>query len=218
MLRLAQEWAILKFTNKLRIGTITCQSTSQLHSSSPSLWDLALDGQLPWHLLTSKRYYSRWGLQCWIWWFYIRNRWLCIRIRWWGGTIRGIYCGCGGTVVATTLAAEGIKQGRLRTFGTMQAMWGSHGTSGTSVYVWQISFDIQLQIQSVTWQFQKQNECQLTYKFYSKMSPLFWVTQDFRKKTNVLNNQNTILICNKKTINRAQVCFSLTCFSKCRRW
>ena len=29
------------------------------------------------------------------------------------------------------------------------------------------------------------------------MSPQFWVTQHF-KKTNVLNNRNTILICNKK--------------------
>ena len=52
--------------------------------------------------------------------------------------------------------------------------------------------------------FKNKNECQLTSTFYSKMSPQFWLTQYFRK-TNILNNQYAILICNqkKKTINRA---------------
>ena len=46
------------------------------------------------------------------------------------------------------------------------------------------------------------NECQLTSTFDSKMSPQFWLTQNFRK-INILNNQYAILICNqKKTINR----------------
>jgi hypothetical protein len=45
------------------------------------------------------------------------------------------------------------------------------------------------------------NECQLTYTFYSKMSPQFWLAQYFRK-TNILNNQYAILIYKKKkTIN-----------------
>ena len=47
--------------------------------------------------------------------------------------------------------------------------------------------------------FKNKNECQLTSTFYSKMSPQFWLTQHFRK-TNNLNNQYAILICNK-TIN-----------------
>ena len=37
----------------------------------------------------------------------------------------------------------------------------------------------------------------MTSTFYSKMSPQFWLTQYFRK-TNSLNNQYAILICNKK--------------------
>ena len=69
--------------------------------------------------------------------------------------------------------------------------------NGTNVYVWQISFDVQFQIQSVTWHFQKnKNECQLT-TFYSKMSPQFWVTRYF-KKINILSNEYTILICNRQ--------------------
>ena len=43
--------------------------------------------------------------------------------------------------------------------------------------------------------FKNKNACQLTYTFYSKMSPQFWVTQYFRK-TNIFNDQNTILNCN----------------------
>ena len=46
--------------------------------------------------------------------------------------------------------------------------------------------------------FKNKNEHQLTYTSNSKMSPQFWVTQYFRK-TNILNNQITIFICNKKT-------------------
>ena len=61
------------------------------------------------------------------------------------------------------------------------------------------------------------NECQLIDAFYSKMLPQFWVPQ-YLRKPNILNNQNTILICKpspKKTINRAYVSFGLACFSKC---
>ena len=42
------------------------------------------------------------------------------------------------------------------------------------------------------------NECQLASTFYSKVSPQFRLTQYFRK-TNILNNQYAILICNQKT-------------------
>ena len=42
--------------------------------------------------------------------------------------------------------------------------------------------------------FENKIECQLTYTFYSQMLPQIWVTQYIRK-FNVLNNQNTILIC-----------------------
>ena len=45
--------------------------------------------------------------------------------------------------------------------------------------------------------FKNKNECQLTSTVYSKMSPQFWLTQYFRK-TNILNNQYAILICNQK--------------------
>ena len=41
-----------------------------------------------------------------------------------------------------------------------------------NVYVWQISFDIQLQIQSVTWQFQKQKWMSIDIYISSKMSSL----------------------------------------------
>ena len=46
--------------------------------------------------------------------------------------------------------------------------------------------------------FQNNNEWQLTYPFWTKMPPQFWVTRYFRK-TNILNNENTILICKKQT-------------------
>ena len=46
--------------------------------------------------------------------------------------------------------------------------------------------------------FKNKNECQLTFTFNSKLSPQFWLTQYFRK-TNILNNQYALLICNKKT-------------------
>ena len=48
--------------------------------------------------------------------------------------------------------------------------------------------------------FKNKNECQLTFTFYPKMSSQFWVTQYFRK-INVLNNQNTILICKEKKLS-----------------
>ena len=48
------------------------------------------------------------------------------------------------------------------------------------------------------------NECQLTSTFYSKMSPQFWLTQYFRK-TNILNNQYAILICNKKNTYQSSI-------------
>ena len=47
--------------------------------------------------------------------------------------------------------------------------------------------------------FKNKNECQLTSTVYSKMSPQFWLTQYFRK-TNILNNQYAILICNQKKL------------------
>ena len=52
--------------------------------------------------------------------------------------------------------------------------------------------------------FLNKNECQLTSTFYSKMSPQLWLTQ-YSRKTNILNNQYAILICNKKKklINQA---------------
>ena len=46
--------------------------------------------------------------------------------------------------------------------------------------------------------FQNNNEWQLTCPFWTKMPPQFWVTRYFRK-TNILNNENTILICKKQT-------------------
>ena len=59
-------------------------------------------------------------------------------------------------------------------------------------------FDVQLQIQSVTWCFQKQKLMSIDmYHFIFEMLLQFWVTQYFRKN-NILNNHNTILICNKK--------------------
>ena len=47
--------------------------------------------------------------------------------------------------------------------------------------------------------FKNKNECQLTYTFYSKMSPQFWITKYFRK-LNILNIQYAILICNQKKL------------------
>ena len=67
-----------------------------------------------------------------------------------------------------------------------------------NVYVWQISVRNSLR---------RYPKCYVTFSktkmnvnwhpFYSKMSPQFWVTQYFRE-TNILKNQNAILICNKK--------------------
>ena len=48
--------------------------------------------------------------------------------------------------------------------------------------------------------FKNKNECQLTYTIYPKMSPQIWVTQYFRR-FHILNNKNTILICNQKYIS-----------------
>ena len=46
-----------------------------------------------------------------------------------------------------------------------------HSMFCRNAYVGQISFDVQLQIQSVTWRFQIQKECPLTSTFPSKISP-----------------------------------------------
>ena len=45
--------------------------------------------------------------------------------------------------------------------------------------------------------FKNKNECQLTHNFFFKLSSQFWVIRYYRKFY-ILNNQNTILICNKK--------------------
>ena len=49
-----------------------------------------------------------------------------------------------------------------------------------------------------------ENECQLTSTFYSKMSPQFRLTQ-YSRKTNILNHQYAILICNKKKTYQSSV-------------
>ena len=71
---------------------------------------------------------------------------------------------------------------------------------GISIYVWQISFDVQLKAKVSCGIFKNKNECQLTSTFYSKMWPQFWLTHFF-VKTNILNNQYAILICTKKNLS-----------------
>ena len=49
--------------------------------------------------------------------------------------------------------------------------------------------------------FKNKKKYQLTYTFYPKISPQFWVTQYYFRKTYILNNQNTILICKQKKLS-----------------
>ena len=48
--------------------------------------------------------------------------------------------------------------------------------------------------------FKNKNECQLISTFHSKMSHQFWLTQYF-EKSNILNNQYAILICNQLSLS-----------------
>ena len=52
--------------------------------------------------------------------------------------------------------------------------------------------------------FLNKNECRLTSTVYSKMSPQCWLTQYF-SKTNILNNQYAILICNPKKTHQSSI-------------